>query len=184
MIKQSACVTASLLLLAACNKGPEVHEKDASVTEVAQKVRQAGGDQSFVRPGLWQSKVTVEKFEVPGMPPEMASRMKTMMAQNQEHDFQTCLTADDVKKPKEDFFAGKDNECRYDNFTMGGGKIDAVMHCGKGQTMKMAGTYSPESYRMQTSMTAAQDKGDQSSGMQMQMRIEAQRVGECPAKQG
>jgi hypothetical protein len=184
IMKRAVRVAASILFLASCNKSPEVHEKDASVAEVAKKVREAGADQSFVRPGLWQSKVTIEKFEVPGMPQEMATRMRTMMAQNQEHGFQSCLTAEDVKKPKEDFFAGKDNECRYDGFTMGGGKIDAVMHCGKGQTMKMAGTYAPDSYSMQTSMTAAADKGDEASGMQMQMRIEAQRVGECAAKQG
>ena len=52
-----------------------------------------------------------------------------------------------MKKPKEDFFAGKNSECRYDHFTMGGGKIDAMMHCGKeghGQTMRMAGTYSSD----------------------------------------
>ena len=140
--------------------------------------------QSMVRPGLWESKVTVEKFDVPGMPPEMASRMKTMMAENQEHGFKTCLTAEDVKKPKEDFFAGKNNECRYDHFTMGGGKIDAAMHCGKGQTMQMAGTYSADSYQMQTSMTASGDKSDEPGGMRMQMRVEAHRVGECSAKQG
>jgi hypothetical protein len=183
-MRHTALLIACALSVAACNKSPEVHEKDASVAEVAQKVREAGGDQSFVRAGLWESKVTIEKLDMPGVPAEMAERMKTMMAQNQPHDFQTCLTAEDVKKPKEDFFAGKGNECRYDSFTMGGGKIDAVMHCGKGQTMKMAGTYAPDSYKMQTSMTAAADKGDEASGMQMQMRIEAQRVGECPAKQG
>ena len=93
-------------------------------------MRETAGDQAFVRPGLWESKVTIEKFDMPGMPPEMAQRMKTMMAQNQEHDFQSCLTPEDVKRPKEDFFAGKNNKCRYDHFTMGGGKIDAAMHCG------------------------------------------------------
>ena len=82
--------------------------------------------------------------------------MKSMMAQNQEHSSQNCLTPEDVKRPREDFFAGKNNECRYDHFTMGGGKIDAAMHCGgkhgESQAMQMAGTYSPESYQMQTSM--------------------------------
>jgi hypothetical protein len=170
--------------LAACNKSPTVKATNATPEEVAKKVQESGADQSMVRPGLWESKVTIEKFDVPGMPPAMATRMKSMMAENQEHGFQTCLTPEDVKKPKEDFFAGKNNECRYDHFTMGGGKIDAVMHCGKGQTMQMAGTYSPDSYQMQTSMSATADKDDQASGMQMQMRVDARRVGECSAKQG
>src|SRR6266550_1759443 len=156
------CVIACALPLAACNKGPQVNEKNASVAEVAQKVREAGADESFVRPGLWESKVTVENFEMPGMPPEMAQRMKTMMAQNQEHDNHSCLTPEDVKRPKEDFFAGKNNECRYDHFTMGGGKIDAAMRCGGqdgGSVMQMAGTYSPDSYQMQTSMTVQPGAG-------------------------
>lgn len=184
MTKSVLLIATGALALGACNKSPKVDAKNATPAEVAQQVRESGADQSMVRPGLWESKVTVEKFEVPGMPPEMASRMKTMMAENQPHNFQTCLTAEDVKRPKEDFFAGKNNECRYDHFTMGGGKIDAAMHCGKGQAMQMAGTYSPDSYQMQTSMTASGDKGDEPGGMRMQMRVEAHRVGECSAKQG
>jgi hypothetical protein len=185
-MKHVALMIVAAGALAACNKSPEVHEKDASVSEVAKKVREAGADQSFVRPGLWQSKVTIEQLDMPGMPAEMATRMKTMMAQNQAHNFQTCLTPEDVKKPKEDFFAGKNNECRYDHFTMGGGKIDAAMRCGgkKGtQLMQMAGTYSPESYQMQTSMKSTGD-AEGNAAMSMRMRIEAQRVGECSEKQG
>jgi hypothetical protein len=185
-MKHVAMMIVAAGALAACNKGPEVHEKDASVAEVSQKVRQAVGDQSFVRPGLWQSKVTIEQLDLPGMPAEMAGRMKTMMAEKQPHDFKTCLTPEDVAKPKEDFFAGKNNECRYDHFTMGGGKIDAAMHCGGKdglQVMKMAGTYSPDSYQMQTSMTAS-GKDGAAAGMAMRMRIEAQRVGECTGEEG
>jgi hypothetical protein len=179
-------VAAGALALGACNKSPKIDAKNATPAEVAQKVRDTGADQSMVRPGLWQSKVTIEKFDMPGMPPEMAQRMKAMMAENQGHDFETCLTPEDVQKPKEDFFAGKNKECRYDHFTMGGGKIDAVMHCGKeagAQTMRMAGTYSPDAYQMQMG-TKVDAGGEGAQAMQMQMRVEARRVGECSAKQG
>ena len=180
----TAVLVACALPLGACNKSPEVNAKNASVEEVAKQVRESGADQSMVRPGLWESKVTVEQLEIPGMPPEMAGRMKTMMAEQQEHGGRTCLTAEDVKRPKEDFFASGNKECRYEHFTMGGGKIDAVMHCGKGdamQTMQMAGTYSPESYQMQMATKVAAPAKD-ASGMSMKMRVEAKRVGECPAK--
>jgi hypothetical protein len=182
VMRIAAIAFACLLPLTACNKGAQVDEKNATPAEVAQKVRESAGDQAFVRPGLWESKVTIEKFDVPGMPAEMAQRMKTMMAQNQEHGFQTCLTAEDVKRPKEDFFAGKDNQCRYEHFTMGGGKIDAAMQCGrKGsgtQVMRMAGTYSPDSYQMQTSMDRKGGSGPEGA-MTMAMRVEAKRIGEC-----
>lgn len=185
-MKYAALIAAAVLSLAACNKGPQVNEKDASPAEVAEKVRAAGADQSMVRPGLWQSKVTIEQFDVPGMPPETVQRMKTMMAENQEHDFETCLTAEDVKRPKEDFFTGKSKECRYDHFTMGSGKIDAAMRCGKGNeshTMQLAGTYSPESYQMQMA-TNVQGGSKEAAGMAMKLRVEAHRIGECTAKQG
>ena len=69
---------------------------------------------------------------------------------------------------------------------MGGGRIDALMHCGSkgaGQTMRMAGTYASDSYQMQ--MATEMAKGaDGAGGMQMQMRVEAKRVGQCSAKQG
>lgn len=186
VMKHVLLIAAGAVALAACNKSPKVDEKNATPAEVAQKVRESGVDQSLVRPGLWQSKVTIEKVDMPGMPPEMASRMKSMMAESRPHDFQTCLTPEDVQKPNEDFFAGKNNECRYEHFTMGGGKIDAVMHCGKGagaSTMRMAGTYSPDAYQMQ--MATEAETGDEAGrAMQMQMRVEARRVGECSAKQG
>lgn len=184
-MKQAALLIACASLLGACNKSPSVDEKDASVEEVAKKVREAGADQSTITPGLWQSKVTIEEFEVPGMPKGTVERMKTMMAEQQEHAFETCLTAEDVKRPKEDFFAGKNNECRYDHFTMGGGKIDAAMRCGgkdgQSQVMQMAGTYSPDSYQMQTSMKAEGGKAAEGA-MSMKMRVEAHRIGECSAK--
>jgi hypothetical protein len=182
-MKHAVIALAAVVLLAACNKQPEVKAKDASAAEVAKKVREAGADQSFVRPGLWQSKVTIDELDMPGIPADMAQRMKSMMAERQPHDFRTCLTAEDVKRPKEDFFAGKNNQCRYDSFTMGDGKIDAVMHCGKGegaQTMQMAGTYSPESYALQMSTKVNPQAGKQ-GGMAMKMRVEARRVGECSA---
>ncbi len=186
-MKSTILLIACTLPLAACDNSPKVDERNASVAEVAEKMREAGDEQSFVNPGLWQSKVTIEQFEVPGMPAEMAQRMKTMMAENQQHDFQTCLTKDDVKRPKEDFFAGKNKECRYDRFTMGNGKIDALMRCGgkdgANQVMQMAGSYSPNNYAMQMATKVDTGPGEE-GGMSMRMRVEARRVGECAGKEG
>ncbi len=173
---------AGMAALAACNKSPQVDAKNASVAEVAQKVREAGADGSFVSPGKWQSKVTIEEFEVPGMPPEMAQRMKATMAKFQNRSFETCLTKEEAKRPKEDFFTGRNDRCRYDHFTMGGGKIDAQMRCGGEsggtQVMTMVGTYSPDAYEMRMAMT--REGGPPSAaGTTMKMRIEAHRAGEC-----
>ena len=50
-MKAPIFLLACALPLAACNKQPQVNEKDASVAEVAEKVRKAGADQAMVREG-------------------------------------------------------------------------------------------------------------------------------------
>ena len=41
-----------------------------------------------------------------------------------------CLTPEQAKRPQGKFFNEQAaNNCRYDHFTMGGGKIDAAMRC-------------------------------------------------------
>ena len=168
--------------LAACNSEPDVRATNASVEEVADKVADAGGGDNFVRPGKWQSQVKIEEFAMPGAPPEAASAMRSM--NNRAQVYESCLTPEEAKRPKEDFFAGENKNCRYDHFTMGGGKIDAVMRCadkGMSQTMTMQGTYGPDNYQMQMSMKAQGGPGP-ADGMTMKMRIEAKRVGECSGK--
>lgn len=169
-----ACVA-----LAGCRGEPEVDARNASVEDVARQVDEARAN-DFVRPGKWQSKVTIEQLDLPGMPAEMAESMKKMMAQHQERTTESCLTPEEAKRPKEDFFAGKDNNCRYEHFTMGDGKIDAKMRCsgpqGVAQVMEMTGDYSPDRYSMRM---ATHTEGAGTPGMAMRLRVESARVGEC-----
>ena len=181
-MKHFAIALACSLPLAACDSGPDVTATNASVEEVADKVADAGGGDSFVRPGKWKSQVKIEAFELPGAPPEAATAMRSL--QNRQQVYESCLTPEEAKRPKEDFFAGAKKNCRYDHFNMGGGKIDAVMRCseqGMGQTMAMQGTYGPDSYQMQMSMKSQGGPGP-ADGMTMKMRIDSKRVGECDAK--
>jgi hypothetical protein len=158
-VKNRAMLLLSLALpLAACGSRTSVNEKNASVEEVANKVAEVSKAEGTIRPGQWQSTMTIQEMDMPGMPPETQDQMKKM-------------------------FAGND-QCRYDHFTMGGGKIDAQMHCnqqGTTQTMTMAGTYGPESYAMQ--MTSKTEGGPAGEPMSMKMKVEAKRIGECTAKQ-
>ncbi len=176
-MKRAALLIACALPLAGCDSSPEVSERNASVAEVANKVADAGG--SFVRPGRWESKVTFEEMSMPGMPAEMASQMKGFTGRVETQH--SCLTPEEAKRPKEDFFAGENKNCRYDRFDMGGGKIDAVMKCadeGATHTMTMAGQYTPDTYAMRMTMNAAGGDGPE-AGMSMKMRVDARRVGEC-----
>ncbi len=185
----SAAVAAFALatLLAACDSSPEVDVKDANASQVADAVRKSGigGNDDFqVRPGLWESRVAIEEIDIPGMPAGMQETMKKTFAERQPTGFTSCLTPEEARKPKEDFFAGKDNKCRYDHFKMGDGRIDAKMRCDAGQgaqVMEMAGTYSADSYSM--IMTTLREGGDGPGGeARMKMRMDARRVGECDGK--
>jgi hypothetical protein len=169
----------------ACSKSePEVNARNASVAEVAEQVSGATSEPGFIKPGKWLSSVTMEDFSAPSMPAQVREQMRGMMAQHQAYE--SCLTPEQAKRPKEDFFAGKSNSCRYEHFTMGGGKIDAQMKCeheGMQQVMNMSGAYSPETYKM-TMETRTEGGPESVSGMSMRMRVDAKRVGECEAKQG
>lgn len=173
----------AVLPLAACSSEPRIAVENATVGEVASEVADAGGTGSFVRPGKWESRFTIEEMSMPGMPPQVGAQMKGMAGQVEPQ--QSCLTAEEAKRPREDFFAGASKNCRYDRFNMGGGKIDAVMKCTQEsgtQLMQMAGTYSPDSYTMTMSTTSAGE--GPAAGMKMRMRIDARRLGECDGTEG
>lgn len=183
-MKYLVCVLAAALCLSGCNRGPKVELKNATGNEVVRAVSQSGvmTSEAMIEPGLWQSKVTIQEMNIPGMPARYADRMKQMIAAHR-HDTSThCLTRDEVKKPKENFFAGEDKSCRYAHFTMGAGRMDIQMVC-KGedsmQTTNMSGTYTPTTYSMDVSSTAS---GGAQQGMVMKMHADAQRIGECTAK--
>lgn len=175
----------ALLLLAGCGDSPTVEAENASVAEVARKVERAGGGKVMrFHPGKWQSSVTIEDLSAPGMPPQAMQGMREAMAASR---FEHCLTSAEAEKPSEDFFAGeRGGNCTYDRFSMGDGKIDAVMRCGGDdgrQMIAMQGTYGPDTYAMRmTTDMAGRDGGV--GAMTMTMRIDAKRIGDCDQPRG
>lgn len=177
-----AIILLPLSLLAACDSGGEVSANNATVAEVAAKVQAAKLDDTWFRAGKWSVKGQIDDIQVPGMPPELAAQMKQRGAAMPGTT--SCVTEADAKKPAADFFTGN-KSCKYDHFTMGGGKIDARMRCGIGggtQLTTMTGTYGPETYRM--AMTTAMENPSQGSasgmeGMTMKLSVEGKRIGDC-----
>jgi len=167
-------------MLAACNSEPEVKMENASIGEVATEMRKQASNDSFVNPGQWQQTVTLVSIDAPGMPPEAKSMMEQAMGQAQVHN--VCLSAEQAKSPKEDFFAGADKNCRYEHFNWGAGKIDLKLNCkhpGATQTMVLVGDYEPDSYTM--TMTATNEGGGPAEQMVMTMKVDAKRTGKCKA---
>jgi hypothetical protein len=174
--------------LAACSK--QVNEKNASVAQVAKAVQESGvANDSFLQAGQWQVKGTLEDIDGPGMPPEAKAQMKKFMSAMQDEPVKYCVTPEEAKRPAAQMFAGKQAEnCRYDHFTMGGGKFDVAMQCqapkgeaaGGSMSMQASGTYAPDHYESHTVMTV---QGGPRGSMTMKSSSEAQRIGECTAEQ-
>ena len=182
-MKHRLVLLAFTAALVACNKGPTVELKNATGNQVTNAVTQSGvmTSGSMIEPGLWQSKVTVLEMTIPGIPAQYADKMKQSLAEHRNETSKHCVTQADVKKPKEDFFSA-DKSCRYEHFTMGGGKIDIQMVCsqeGSSQTTNMAGTYTPTTYSMDMS---SKGSGGPQGGMTMKMHVDSQRVGDCTGK--
>ena len=136
---------------------------------------------SMVEPGLWQSKATVLEMNVPGMPPEYAAKMKQSLAEHRNEASKHCITAADVKKPKEDFF-GAEQILPLRPFHDGWRKDrhrDGVQAESLTQTTNMSGSYTPTTYSLD--MSSAGTGPEQ--GMTMKMHVDAQRIGECTGKE-
>ena len=180
-VKRYAVVIAGLV--AGCHSSPTVTANNASAAEVADKVKAVAASGDFVSPGHWEGTATIEKMDMPGVPAAMAERMRAQMAKG--HSFASCLTEEEAKKPKADFF-GSGPECRYDHFTMGGGVIDAAMTCteqGVPRTMTMKGTYSADAYAMRVASSTPETAGHPMSGMSMAVTVHAKRTGACTGKE-
>ena len=170
---------------AACSSEPEVDVKNASVGDVVNEVQKAGVSEQFIRPGKWETKVVVEDVDIPGMPAATKAQMKGMFAQRQNVTINHCVSPEEARKPDGKLFTGQDSKnCRYDHFTMGDGKIDAVMRCdgeqGSAMTMTMAGTYTPESSSTRSEMRVSSGR---EGAMTIKARTETRRVGECDRKE-
>jgi hypothetical protein len=174
----SVLAAALILPLAACNKAPEVSATNATPDEVRAKVAAAGGGDVMVKPGRWEGTYTMQDMDMPGMPPQVKEAMKKQMGA--ARSFVNCVTEEDVKKQKA-LYTGDNKNCKYDHFTLGGGKIDATMSCDQGAQGKMAmvmnGTYSGDAYHMD--MSARGEGAGPMNGMTMKMSVEAKRAGAC-----
>jgi hypothetical protein len=177
-----------LFALAACNqqqstqetaaKTGEVSLTNASPAEVAKQAQAAGG--AHFTPGEWETAVDVTEVDLPGVPAEMREQMKkTLMSATKV--VKSCMTPEQAAKPQAGMLSGKnDGRCTYKNFTMAGGRIDAVMVCAGAQgaemTQTIAGTYTDTSFALTSSMDAT---GGPGGGMKMKARTNGRRIGEC-----
>lgn len=165
------------LALAACG-GDDVSLTNASPEEVAKKVDEAGG--TGFRPGKWETTVQTVSIDIPGMDPAMKKQMTDTML-NKTQTMASCITEEQSKSPPAEVIARTQGRCKYESFTMKDGKIDGTLVCpaqGMGNEMKMriAGTFTGESFAIENEMSATAPNGPP---MHIKGKTTGTRIGDC-----
>lgn len=170
-------VFVSALLVAACDSGPRVSVENATPEEVAAEMKKSGVAEELRKPGQWQTALSVVDIEAPGMPPEAANQMRTMMGNGQTTE--RCVTEAELKQVES--FIGQNNaNCRFDHYRVSGGKIDGKAKCRQGavnQLMTMNGTFTSDSSDM--TIRSETSGGPPGQNMKVTMNIKSRRLGEC-----
>jgi hypothetical protein len=163
---------APAMLLIACGGGGEAGGGNAA------KAGGGGGkvEAASFQPGQWETIVQITRMEIPNMPQGAAP--PTMPPTT----VRSCLTEEQARQPSANFLtgSGENGGCTSENFTMAGGRISGTVQCNSQGTQvrsTMDGRYSPTTYEL-TMQSQTQAQG---MNMEMDARITARRIGDCPA---
>jgi hypothetical protein len=160
------------LVLAACS-GPAGNQQEAASGEAAGGGGGAPGAIAL-QAGMWEFTVEVAEMNIPNMP-------KGMVPMPPPTTIRNCLTPEQARAPDANFFSGKnEGGCTSQNMTFGGGRIAGTITCETPQgttQVVLDGRYDATSYQM-TQNIQAQMAGQ---SVNMQNRVNARRVGDCPA---
>ena len=176
MIVRTTVAAAGLLALAACGSSGSKSEGNGAAAN-------AGGGPSggavALQPGEWEMTMETLNVSAPGMPPDVAARMK-----REPTTTRTCMTPEEAKGPKADTFVPQQNgmNCKQEDFAWGSGRIHGKTTCtginGSGTiTSEMDGQYSAQSMDMRVKT----DTKTPGVSVAAEMRISGRRIGECPA---
>ena len=131
--------------------------------------------------GSWKSSVTLEKFEMPGAPPEMKKMMQTMMSAAGATEL--CLTKEAAAKDDIASSLAKSqarDDCMFTKKDVSGGKLNVAGTCkdkaGQSITMAIAGTVSGTKTDVRMDISGSAPAG---GTMNMVMNVKSERTGDC-----
>ncbi len=164
---------AAALLVCGCNNAGKPKSEDEVKDTIAQMDKP--------RPGQYRSTAKLISFEVPGMPPAQAERLKDMFSASQGRDF--CLTQADADKGFGEMTKRlAQGNCNYDRFSADGGTLDAHLTCQTGKGMSaviaMKGTINSEGSHM-TMQVDQKSSALPGGGMKMVADVASVRTGDC-----
>lgn len=169
-----AAAAASLGLVTGCGEPAADGGNAGAQTAQADVARQLA--QVEVRPGLWEVSSGIVSASQPGMPLELAERMKGPRGTARH-----CITPEQAARPDGNFLAGRrSSQCSYRDFAMRAGRIAGTMACrdpaGAETNARMSGTYAAESFDMRMDM---ETPGLGAATLSVVVRQSGRRVGDC-----
>ena len=174
---RKSSIAATVLLLAACGTGdaPKAGENGADSATASSAAGTGAGP--TMQPGLWEVTVQTGAIEIPNMPKGVQMPMAAPTT------VRSCLTAEQVASPNANFLSGKDDRagCTGENMSVAGGRIQGVVNCSTPEgrmRATMDGRYTATSYEL----TQQIETHAQGMTVNMENRVSARRVGECPAQ--
>jgi len=137
-----------------------------------------------IKAGKWSQSMVVDKFELPGAPPEVAEMLQGMVGQEQTTE--SCMTQDQVDKGWADQAKQSmhGQACETEAFDADGGTLSGKVICtaenGGGATMTIDGEYDDK--QMSMTMTAEINDPTMPGGSgTMVMTVSGKHLGDCDA---
>jgi hypothetical protein len=131
-----------------------------------------------VRPGLWQVESAILAASEPGLPHEIAERMK-----GPRRTVHRCFTAEEAARPGAALFAARGTgRCTDEAFEMRAGRIAGAAICrdasGVRTRLRLSGQYRADAYRVRIDVETPGIAPGRT--MTLATRQSGRRVGDCP----
>lgn len=181
-----------ILMLPACGGGDETTAEQAAETgeveltnaspgEVAKQAQASGAMR--LNPGQWETTVEVVDSEVPGMPKGGPHSQALGMMREARTTVSNCVTPQEAENPESSVFTGSNGQCRYERFSMAGGRIEGTLSCrgqdgGGDMRMTTAGTFSDTAFALDNAMETRMG-GVEGAVMKMKAKVSGKRIGDC-----
>ena len=168
-MKSHALVVAALAL-AACGK----QEADSAANNAAGA---PAAPAAQIEPGLYRQATTLLELTDPTLSKAEADAAAKAIGTTQSED--RCVTPDMVSDPKALIESDIAEGCQMQRSVWDEGKIDIALTCPKadsstGGKLALTGDYAADSYAIAMNMQGK-------DGEVMRMKVEAKRIGDCPA---
>lgn len=171
------------LLASACGQA----DKGAADDRGAATAAAAAAELKQIEPGEYENNISITKFEIPGLPPQMMAEVRRQMEQTMAVRNRACVTAEEAAAGREERMrklVERSGDCRVERMDVDGEQLAGRMVCrssnGATGTMTFTGTMGATSSDMviATEMT---DPGQPGVSAKIDMRVVSRRVGDCPA---